>query len=443
MRIPHSFREKLDIVARLFFCAGIAYVAAIFFTYHLWSRPYVLAAWICYLLAAFCTLALLVRARPRSAMFIAATSSILAGLAFETVLEAGRLRHEAAWSAKVTEVTGTEQPRPGELREFRSLADPEVRGMRCAVMAAQAADKSLLPLGGWPHRKTLLGNELGYEATYLADRYGFNNPDHVHDHRDGTAAVVILGDSFAQGVAVRPDANAAAALRRRGHDVLNLGCAGNGPLAELASYREYGRRFKPDVVVWFYLESNDLANLAGESRTVLREYLRPGFTQNLAERNEHIVRFLDDLVVPRYRPQWPPARVLTFANTWALVSALTTSQKQRVNDLREVTARLHDDVAADGARLIVVYLPDPVAVARTARQESCFYSASTCKSRVLQVFAERSIPVLDFEAVLRALDDPLQAYAFRIGGQARGHFTEEGYSMLGEAIADELDRARR
>jgi hypothetical protein len=443
MRTPHSFHEKLDVIARLFFGAGIAYVAAIFFTYHLWSRPYVLAAWICYLLAAYCTLALLVRARLRIGMFIAATSTILAGLAFETVLEAGRLRQEAAWSAKVTDVTGIERSRPGEPREFRSLADPEVRGIRCSAMTAQATDKILLPLGGWPHRKTLLGNELGYEATYLADRYGFNNPDHVYDHRDGPTAVVILGDSFAQGVAVRPEANAAAALRSRGHDVLNLGCAGNGPLAELASYREYGRRFKPDVVVWLYLESNDLANLAGESRTVLREYLRPGFTQNLADRNEDIVRFLDDLVVPRYRPQWPPARVITFANTWALVSALTTSQRQRVKDLREVTAQLHDDVAADGARLIVVFLPDPVAVARTARLENCFYSASTCKSRVLQVFAERSIPVFDFEAVLRSLDDPLKVYAFRIGGQARGHFTEEGYAMLGEVIAGELDGIRR
>jgi hypothetical protein len=443
MRTPRSFHEKLDVIARLFFCAGIAYVAAIFFTYQLWSRPHVLAAWICYLLAACCTLALLLRARLRVAMFFAATASILAGLAFETLLEVGRLRQEAAWSAKVTEVTGIEQSRPGQPPEFRSLADPEVRGMRCAAMATQATDKTLLPLGGWPHRQTLLGNELGYEAVYLADRFGFNNPDEVHDRRKDRAAVVVLGDSFAQGVAVRPEANAAAALRRRGHDVLNLGCAGNGPLAELGSYREYGRRFKPDVVIWFYLESNDLANLAGESRTILRQYLQPGFTQNLAGRNEHIVRFLDDLVVPRYRPQWPPARVITFANTWALVSALTTSQEQRVNDLREVTAKLHDDVAADGARLMVVYLPDPDAVARSTRRENCFYSPSTCKSRVLQVFAERSIPVLDFEAVLRSLDDPLQVYAFRIGGQARGHFTEEGYMMLGEAIAGELDRVRR
>ncbi len=441
MRAPRPIQERLERYARLFFFAGIVYAVAIYFAYRLGAKPLHLAAWVCYLLAAFCVFASLAGARLRIALFVIAASSGIAFLTFETVLEVRRWRDESAWLTEFAAKTGADVSRAGEHPAVARLAGgPDLPGIRCPALATHVADESLLPLGGWPLRRTLLGNELGYDAIYLADRYGFNNPDDVYDRRSGRAAVVILGDSFAQGVAVRPEANAAAALRRRGYDVLNLGCAGNGPLAELAAYREYGRHFAPDVVVWFYLETNDLGNLAGESRFLLNEYLRPDFTQNLAERNGEIVQFLDRLEVPKYRPNWPPARVATFANTWTLISAFRTSQLDLVARLRDVTSILHDAVTADGARLIVVYLPGPAAVAGETRNETCRYHGSNCKAQVLKVFEERSIPVLDYEAVLARLDDPLGVFTFRIGQAARGHYTEAGYALLGNSIADELDK---
>ncbi len=441
MRAQRPFQERLDRFARLFFFAGIAYAITVYFVYRLGLKPFRLAAGVCYLLAAFCILALMARARLRIALFVIAAASGIALLAFETVLEVRRWREESAWLAVFTAQTGKKESRVGEHPAVARLAGgPDLPGIRCPSFGMHAPDKSILPLAGWPNRRTLLGNELGYEAIYLADRYGFNNPDDVYDRRSGRAAVVILGDSFAQGVAVRPEANAAAALRRRGYDVLNLGCAGNAPLSELASYREYGRRFAPDVVVWFYLETNDLGGLPGESRFLLNEYLRPDFTQNLAQRNEEIVKFLDRLEVPKYRPKLPLARVATFANTWTLISTFRTSQLELVARFRDVTAVLHDAVTADGARLVVVYLPGPAAVAGATRNETCRYHGINCKARVLEVFEERSIPVLDFEAVLTRLDDPLSMFAFRIGNEARGHYTEEGYTLLGNSIADELDK---
>lgn len=432
--------RRLDYLARFFFAFGLVYGAALYLLHDLALRPFGLSAWLCYLVVTGSAAALFLQSRKRIRFFFIVASSLAVLLAVETVLEVRRLREDRTWLAQVASRTGTDPMRMKDALADLRIAGTDTVGLRCPLYSSTSADKSLLPLAGWPLRHTLLGNELGYMAFYVADRYGFNNPDEIHIERSRRPSVVLLGDSFAQGVAVRPEANAAAVLRHRGYDVLNLGCAGNGPLAALASWVEYGRTRRPDVVVWFYLESNDLSDLAYESGTLLARYLEPGFSQQLADRTPEIVRFLDELPVPEYRPPWPPARVATAANVRALLSAVTSSQRNRVERLSDVTSALQRSVTHAGGRLLAVYLPDSSSLAGSGHRDACFISAASCKAQVLQMFSDSSIPVLDFEAVLTGLDDPLAVYSFRVGTAARGHYTEAGYQLLGKSIADELAR---
>lgn len=438
--VQAGYPRRLDVVVKFFFALGFLYGAALYLLHDLAMRPFSLSAWLCYFVVAGSAAALFMKPHRRIQFFFVVASSLVVLLAVETTLEVRRLREDRTWLAQVASRTGTDPMRKQDMLADLRAAGTDAVGLRCPLYSSTSEDKSLLPLAGWPFRHTLLGNELGYPATYLADRYGFNNPDEAHTQRNGRTAVVLLGDSFAQGVAVRPDANAAAVLRHRGYDVLNLGCAGNGPLAALASWVEYGRTRAPDVVVWFYLESNDLSDLAYESGTLLARYLEPGFSQQLVDRTPEIVRFLDRLPVPEYRAPWPPGRVTTAANVRALLSKVTSSQRSRIEQLRDVTIALQRSVTQRGARLLAVYLPDPSSVTGSGKRDACFISAPSCKAQVLQVFYESSIPVLDFEAVLSGLDDPLAVFSFRIGSAARGHYTEEGYALLGNSIADELAR---
>ena len=52
------------------------------------------------------------------------------------------------------------------------------------------------------------------------------------------------------------------------------------------TWREYKDLVKPEIVVWFYFEGNDLLNISEEKNTLLRKYLDPAYSQNLLHRDE-------------------------------------------------------------------------------------------------------------------------------------------------------------
>ena len=85
---------------------------------------------------------------------------------------------------------------------------------------------------------------------------------------------MLLGDSFAHGFCVNRPNDIASLLRNLSKkSVLNLGYAGNGPLIEYATLKEY---IKPNVkkIIWFYYEGNDIKDLGKEVNSeILIKYL--------------------------------------------------------------------------------------------------------------------------------------------------------------------------
>lgn len=89
-------------------------------------------------------------------------------------------------------------------------------------------ERKIFPLSGISHAKTILCNESGKWVSYISDRYGFNNSDHVYKNtRD---SIIIVGDSFAQGDCVDPGDDVAGNLRRRGYTAITLGGGAMGRL---------------------------------------------------------------------------------------------------------------------------------------------------------------------------------------------------------------------
>ena len=117
----------------------------------------------------------------------------------------------------------------------------------------------LYPLAGVSNVKTVFCKEGPEFSIYQSDRYGFNNPDNQWNKKIDH---VLVGDSFAQGACVNEGEDIASRLRTlSGESVLNLGMAGNGPLIELASLKEYVSDINVKNILWVYFERNDLDDL--------------------------------------------------------------------------------------------------------------------------------------------------------------------------------------
>ena len=149
----------------------------------------------------------------------------------------------------------------------------------------------VLSLGGVGKKETVLcKNEMGWK-TFLADRFGFNNPDSVWNKRK--VPVILLGDSFTIGECTPPYQEFASLIRRSlSSPLLNLGYPASGPLLSLARLVEYGQEFAAKHIFYFYAEGNDLHDAYNESAYPLTNYLKAHYTQNLKRKSKDIERQL-------------------------------------------------------------------------------------------------------------------------------------------------------
>ena len=312
----------------------------------------------------------------------------------------------------------------------------------CAAFVNLVQPGNLVPLSGFPNRRTLLGNELGFFATYFADRHGFNNPDSVYDSQSNPPTVVLLGDSYTHGFAVNPGDDIAGQLREHGFSAFNLGCGGNGPLAELAAYVEYGRVLRPDNVILIYYEGNDLFDVASEWKTVLRRYLDADFTQALLEREDERLATLQTVADarPASRAAGVLHRLITLRHLRQRVEAVVNPRRFDI-EVRRFTAvveRLQAELTEQGIEFSVVYLPHGSTMAGGRGHDDCRVHPGHCKGRVLAVLRDLNVPVLDFEAVLRDREDPFDVFPYRRGNEVLGHLNAEGYKILAQAIAETI-----
>ena len=99
---------------------------------------------------------------------------------------------------------------------------------------------------------------LWYGIDYRYDQYGLRNDSDLN-----TADVVVVGDSFVEGLGVSSaDLLTTHLAKHLNRPVANLGQSWYGPQQELELLRRYGLRFTPKVCVWVFFEGNDLADIS-------------------------------------------------------------------------------------------------------------------------------------------------------------------------------------
>ena len=149
--------------------------------------------------------------------------------------------------------------------------------------------KKPLAISGVSSKKTIFCNEGGEMITYISDRYGFRNKNFLWD--DEKIQWVILGDSLVHGACVNDKDTISARIAFYSKEkILNLGIQGHGPLMELSALKEYAKIKKPNNVIWFYYEGNDLDNIIYEmkSNNLNKYLLNDNYTQELSKKQNEM-----------------------------------------------------------------------------------------------------------------------------------------------------------
>lgn len=295
--------------------------------------------------------------------------------------------------------------------------------------------REILPLGGIADALTVYCNEGGAYLIYASDEHGFHNPPGLWARPQLNIAAV--GDSFTHGACVPSGQNMMTEIRGRFPATLNLGMAGNGPLSELATIKEYLPQRRPRVVLWFYYEGNDVSKdlFIEREAALLLAYLDQSFVQGLEQRQPAIDEALIAEVEKAYDAgptEAPPAS----APRVKLVDVLLLRHLRNALGMavgnadiplfRRVMAEADRTVSSWGGRLYFVYLPGQARYLGLGGR----IAQSGLRTRVLTIVRDLGIPIIDIHAAFSDSSTPSQLF--------QGHFTPEGYHLAAEAVLNRL-----
>lgn len=324
------------------------------------------------------------------------------------------------------------------------------------------ASGRLIPLGGRANTASVLCNEAGNYLVYDSDERGFNNPRGTWS--EVRLDLLLVGDSYTQGICVAPENNIAGRLREVHPRTLNLGMSGNGPLMMLATLKEYAHLFEPKVVLWLFYGGNDLLDLAEERRTPLLNYLEEEFSQDLPDKqqaiDELVERYMEEAIATERttaresahepRPSfslWESLKLarlrslagLTYDDEW-LFSApegktfpdITVQWSKDADDAElQLFARILGEadrfVDSWGGQLYFVSLPEYL---EFTRGPTSFQSYS----EVMSIVADLGIPLIDLRETFREHADPFSLFPLRLPA----HYNESGYALVAETILEQI-----
>ena len=284
------------------------------------------------------------------------------------------------------------------------------------------------PLGNISKSKTIYCNENGYYSIYQSDRYGFNNPDYEWDKPK--IKFLLLGDSFVHGACVNRPNDIASNLRNISKEtVLNLGYKGNGPLMQLAAYKEYN--FKNiDNVIWFYFE-NDVWDLKRElDNKFLIKYLNnKNFTQNLKNKQEtidiHIRKELNKILNKKIKKNTSFSseiiHIIKFIKMENIRKIILTPEIQ--NEFYEILELAQKITKKNNSNIYFVYLPSY----QNIKNNYYYKNFDKIKKKLNKL----EIPLIDIKKELfDKLNEPINLFPFGFNG----HYNEEGYKKVAETL---------
>lgn len=317
-----------------------------------------------------------------------------------------------------------------------------------------------------------------FVTTVAINSHGQRDRERVYDRAPGTRRILALGDSFLEGYSVPLEATVTQQLEGRLSrpgcpvEVLNTGTAGYSTDQEYLFFKDEGWRYEPNVVALFFYY-NDLAPLVEDSyygRLKPRLVLRDGeLAQKRAELPPPGPR---KARAASERPPGPRSALFAWTEErlrrgqpglynrlarFGLWEALEPSKPR--HDLgvykREppswaepawvvfgaLVGALKHEVEARGARLAIVYIPNPMEVSARSRDLTRLaygmkdeeWDVERVGRRLGKIAARERVALVDLTSALRAADGRTSGPYLVIDG----HWNELGHATA----AAELERS--
>ena len=197
----------------------------------------------------------------------------------------------------------------------------------------------LVPVSTYPNEKILGSNENGYWPIFKSDKFGFNNNNKIYNNTN--ISTLIIGDSFAQNITVNYEKSIQGIINSYGLPTLSLGIGGNGPLLNLATFKEYSKHLNYKNLIYFFTETNDLFyDITVEKKNIiLKQYLEDNFSQNLINRKGEILKLLNNKsneIHENYKLSkkfnlWKILRSLTLPNTRFVLNIINSGEEDDYN----------------------------------------------------------------------------------------------------------------
>ena len=313
--------------------------------------------------------------------------------------------------------------------------------------------KRILPLAGVSKKLTIGGSETGKYNIYQSDRFGFNNPDSEWDEIN---YITIIGDSAVDASYI-PWVNGWAGNIKKltKKPALALGMGNNGPLLELATLKEYAQKIKPKIILWIYVEENDLVELKQEMKSsILSKYLDKNYTQNLIE-NQNLIEenyyiFLNSKIKEN---EADPTNALSVEkkkynfisyiklinlryflfNNLQLQLRYTITKKDLLN-FEKIILEAKETTEKFRGKLYFVYLP---ATTRFFDFKNPLKKKDYYRHEVLKIVSDLQVPLIDlWELYFKNLDDPLNTLSFRM----HSHYNKETIENASKIIVGYLEK---
>ncbi|MFQ6159697.1 SGNH/GDSL hydrolase family protein [Sinorhizobium meliloti] len=292
-------------------------------------------------------------------------------------------------------------------------------------------------LSGFPSTQVVLCTSNKGVVSYTADRFGFNNPDHVYDKR---LDVMLLGDSFVEGFCLPPGEDLASRLRGNGLSTASIGIRGNGPLTELATLGRFGETLRPRRVLMVFFEGNDWENLERELTIPwLRAALSPNANYGLQATAKETMDRAREILAERKNAPVTSVDLLTrtalFRNFVALQQTLTRlglvypKITQSNPEFRRILHRAKSLTESWGGSFTLVYVPR---IDRFIGPFSSDGPFDALRMEVLGAAAAEGIEVIDLQEAIRTRPEPILMYA------PDAHFSREGAKFAANEILSRL-----
>lgn len=312
---------------------------------------------------------------------------------------------------------------------------------------------NIFPLSNISNISTILTNENGYYPIVKTDKYGFTNENNFYNNVD----IMIVGDSYAEGYSVKQEDSIHSNLNNAGYNAISLGKGGNGPIVELASLIEYGKPYKPPVVIWIFVH-NDFRNLHFELRSnLLTNYLiNPNYEQNLINKQNEIDDFLIKYIDSETKElkQNKIVSKFNFLNLDTIIEIIKFSKLRSyvINTLMylntdnnykildQVLTRANNEVESWGGKLYFVYLPSLQTLNNTSLENvnnNSKINVRDGKSTIQDIHkicAKLNIEVIDFHYEINKMGNYKSIFPM----ESDGHYNTKGYKLLTETLIKNL-----